>query len=132
WGKHGFPERREGNVTHTAETAGNLDPAQAEALALVVELEAQWENMPKGASRDDASATVQNLHAKQKAYNSYHAKLVAYNRRYRPAHEGERLVNTPIRFGIWCRKLLDLYLRLEHNAQAKCPVHLLEKTYRCA
>ena len=69
------------------------------------------------------------LQSKQKAYEAFHTKLVAYNNRYTPPHVPELLLNTPSRLGIWCRTMRDLYLKVEHDPQGHCPVHLLEKAY---
>jgi hypothetical protein len=111
----------------------NLDPAQAAALALVVDLEARWENLRTTSSKLAAvQLTTQDLQSKQKAYEAFRTKLAAYNRRFAPAHVPELLLNTPTRLGQWCRAMRDLYLRVEHAPQGHCPAHLLEKAYRCA
>ena len=103
---------------------------QATALAALVELEARWENLPRGETGDDLQASVQALRAKQGAYVAYHTKLVAYNRRYAPAHEGETVLRSPARLAAWCRAMRDLLLRLTPGAA--CLVHLLEKAVRRA
>jgi len=111
----------------------NLDPAQATELSVLVDLEARWENLRKDPSRDsEEGSTTQDLQAKQKAYEAFHASLVAYNNRYRPAHVAELLLNTPSRLGNWCRAMRDLYLIVEHAPRGRCPVHLVEKAYRWA
>src|SRR5260221_9963288 len=56
-------------------------------LAELVELEARWENLR--ATRPQTAAergTKDDLHRMQKAYESFHAKLVAFNNRYQPGH----------------------------------------------
>jgi len=112
---------------------GNLDPAQAAELALLVDLEARWENLRNTTSRPaDVQPTTQDLHGKQKAYETFRAKLAAYNKRFHPTHVPELLLNTPVRLGIWCRAMRDLYVRVEKDAQMHCPVHLVEKAYRWA
>jgi hypothetical protein len=108
--------------------AGSLDLAQAAELSLLVDLEARWENLRKV----NLGQSLQDLQARQKAYDAFHAKLVAYNRRYTPTHVPELLLNTPVRLALWCRKMRDLYRQVEHIPQGHCPVHLLEKAYRCA
>lgn len=108
--------------------AGFLDLAQAAELSVLVDLEARWENLRKLNLGD----SLQDLKARQKAYDAFHAKLVAYNRRYTPTHVTELLLNTPVRLALWCRKMRDLYRLVEHIPQGRCPVHLLEKAYRCA
>jgi hypothetical protein len=110
-----------------------IDPAQATELALLVDLEARWENLRKTPLHaSEAMATTQDLHGKQKAYEAFRAKLVAYNKQYTPAHVPELLLNTPSRLGNWCRTMRDLYLRVEHDPRGCCPVHLLEKAHRWA
>jgi hypothetical protein len=117
-------------------SAGNVDLAQAQELAALVELEARWENLRHSPSRQswDAGgrARVANLVAIQNAYASFRVKLVAYNKRYTPAHVPELLLNTPLRLGAWCRAMRALYLRVENDAAGLCPSPLLEKAYRCA
>ena len=121
-----MPEMKEASVR-------TLDPAQASELALLVDLEARWENLRKIPSQAaEAGATMQDLHVKQKAYDAFHARLVAYNKQYTPAHVPELLLNTPFRLGIWCRTMRDLYLLVEQDSQGHCPVYLLEKAYRWA
>jgi len=117
----------------TEAAAGNLDPAQAIELAQLVELEARWENMRKTPSRvPEGGSATQALVSVQKAYDAFRSKLAAYNKRYTPGHIPELLLNTPIRLGLWCRTMRDLYLKVEHNPQIHCPVHLVEKANRWA
>ena len=108
--------------------AGSLDLAQTGALSLLVDLEARWENLRKL----NLGHSLQALQARQKAYDAFRSKLVAYNRRYTPMHVPELLLNTPLRLALWCRKMRDLYRQVEHLPQGHGPVHLLEKAYRCA
>ena len=108
--------------------AGSLDLAQVGELSLLVDLEVRWENLRKV----NLGRNLQDLQARQKAYDAFHAKLVAYNRRYTPTHVTELLLNTPVRLSLWCRRMRDLHRQVEHIPQGHCPVHLLEKAYRCA
>ena len=112
---------------------GNLDPSQAADLALLVDLEARWENLraPRSCTTEGPCA-ADDLQARQKAYDAFRARLRAYNRRYAPEHVSERLLNTAARLGKWCRGVLDLYRLAEHDPRVGCPVHLLEKAYRHA
>jgi hypothetical protein len=112
---------------------GNLDPAQAADLALLVDLEARWENLRNTPARaPEVPSATRELHGKQKAYEDFRTRLAAYNKRYAPAHVPELLLNTPARLGSWCRRMRDLYLRVEPNPRGHCPAHLLEKAYRWA
>jgi hypothetical protein len=115
------------------EAATGPDPAQARELSLLVELEASWENLRKTPERPQgATSHTKDLAAIQKAYDAFRTKLVAYNRRYTPAHASERLLNTPSRLAAWCRAMQQVYVRVRDDHQARCPVQLLEKTYRWA
>jgi hypothetical protein len=48
----------------------------------LVDLEARWENLRKL----NLGHSPQNLKARQKAYDAFHAKLMAQNRRFTPTH----------------------------------------------
>ena len=110
-----------------------LDPEQAAELALLVDLEARWENLRKTPFQaSDEGPTTQDLHRKQKAYDAFRAQLVAYNNKYSPAHVPELLLNTPSRLGTWCRTMRDLFFIVENDPQGHCPAYLLEKAYRWA
>jgi hypothetical protein len=106
-----------------------LPSDQANALAALIELEAFWENVPVTAAGALPSESLRGLTAKQRAFDAYHASLVAYNRRYGVAYHGERPAATPKRLGAWCRRLAALYRRAD---QADCSIQLLEKAHRCA
>ncbi len=111
----------------------NLDPDHAASLAVLVELEARWENLRTVSWRPpEVRLSAEDLRGKQKAYDAFRAKLAAHNKRYAPPHVPELLLNTPARLGAWCRAMGELYARLAEGAQAHCPVHLLEKAYRWA
>jgi hypothetical protein len=111
----------------------NLSPAQTTELSVLVDLEACWENLRKGPSLHvDPGTGLKDLSAKQKAYEAFRVKLVAYNKRYRPAHVPELLLNNPSRLGTWCRAMRNLFLPRQQDAQNHCPLHLLEKAHRWA
>ena len=106
---------------------------QAAALAVLVELEARWENLRVAPARTSAvRSTTQDLHAMQRAYEAFRAHLAAFNKQYPPGHVPELLLNSPARLAVWCRRMHDLYARVADDPRAGCPVHLLEKAYRCA
>jgi hypothetical protein len=112
---------------------GNLDAVQATELSLLVDLEACWENLREHSPRQaDVGIARKDLSAKQKAYDAFRGRLAAYNKRYKPAHVPELLLNTPRRLGAWCRAMRDLYLQVGHDALVPCPVNLLDKAYRWA
>jgi hypothetical protein len=107
--------------------------AWAMELSSLVDLEARWENLRNAPFQDLAGGHgTDDLLAKQKAYEAFHAKLAAYNDRYEPSHTTESLLNTPARLGKWCDKMRSIYLQVESNPHAVYPVHLMEKTYRWA
>ena len=102
-------------------------------MSLLVDLEARWENLRICQPvTPGVVSTLKELHQKQKAYEAFFAKLVAYNKEYRPAHVPELLLNNAPRPGAWCWKMRDLQLWVQHDAQAQGPVHLLDKAYRWA
>jgi hypothetical protein len=108
------------------------NPAQAAALAELVELEARWENLrykptPKGGPRPR-----EELFSKQRAHDAFHAKLVAYNQRYIPPHVPELLLNMAARLAKWCQAMRDLCRLIEPDLSAPCPGSIVEKAYRWA
>src|SRR5437870_10344746 len=114
-------------------SVGNIGPAQAAELSLLVDLEARWENLRRTPARSpEAESSTQDLQSRQKMYEAFRAKLVAYNKQHVPAHVPELLLNTPSRLAKWCRTMRDLYVRVEHDPRGHCPVHLLEKAYQWA
>src|SRR5207244_6774201 len=80
----------------------------------------------------EVESSTQALQGRQKAYETFRGKLVAYNKQYTPAHVPELLLNTASRLGAWCLRMKDLYVRVEHDPQVPCPVHVLEKAFRWA
>jgi hypothetical protein len=98
-------------------------------LAVLVDLEARWENLR--ATRASARpSSLQELQRYQRAYEQFHAKLVAYNKRHAPAHIAELLINSSVRLEHWCKKMSALFTALDDRAPF--PAHLLEKAYRLA
>ena len=95
-------------------------------------MEARWENLRKTPLQGSERLTPPKLLGIQKAYATFRSRLTAYNKRYKPAHVPELMLNTPIRVGAWCRAMRDLYLQVEHDSQGLSPLPLLEKAYRCA
>src|SRR3954469_24916581 len=117
----------------TAPPDGALGHAQAAELALLVDLEARWENLRAAAPRPaSVPPGTKDLHAKQKAYEAFRAKLEAYNKTYAPAHVPELLLNTPSRLGKWCRAMRGLLAWAGHGPEGPGPAHLLGKAYRWA
>ncbi len=109
------------------------NPSHAAELALLVELEARWENLRAAPARTaTVRSTTQDLHGMQKAYDAFRSALAAYNKRFTPPHTPELLLNTPIRLGPWCKTMRDLFARVENEPKVRCPIHLLEKGYRWA
>jgi hypothetical protein len=104
--------------------------SQAIELSLLVDLEARWENLricpPAATGR---TPTLSELHTKQKAYEGFLARLVIYNRAHTPAHVAELRLNNASRLGRWCRSMRDLFLQIQDDPQAHCPIHLLAKAY---
>jgi hypothetical protein len=110
-----------------------IGAAQAAELAVLLHLEARWENLSAARSGTPRVPSVTpDLQAVQRAYDAFRAQLRAYQLRFSPTHESELLLNTPSRLGIWCRQVRDLHVRAGRAAEAHSPVPLLEKAYRWA
>src|SRR5262249_31551082 len=121
-----MPVRREAGVR-------TLRRAQALELFHLVDQEACWENLRRTPAPDPTvAATTADLLSRQRAYEVFRAKLVAYNQRYRPEHVPELLLNTPVRLGTWCRTMRDLCLLVVQDPRCHSPAALVEKAYRCA
>jgi hypothetical protein len=104
-------------------------PSRSEELAVLVDLEACWENLR--ASRASAKpSSLRELQGIQRAYEIFHGKLVAYNRLYTPVHIPELLINTSVRLEQWCKQMSALFGAVAE--EVAFPTHLLEKAYRLA
>jgi hypothetical protein len=113
--------------------AQDLSAGQTAELAMLVDLEACWENLrAEPPTAVERSSILKQLQQKQKAYEAFHVKLVAYNKSHRPAHVPELLLNTADRLGAWCGAMIHLQVALQHDPQAHYPLHLLQKAYRWA
>jgi hypothetical protein len=111
----------------------NASATQAAELSQLVDLEARWENLRSDrAVNAGKECGFTQLHQKQKAYEAFRAKLVDYNKAFRPVHVPELLLNTPHRLREWCRRMRDLHARVERNDIVPYPSHLMEKAYRSA
>jgi hypothetical protein len=88
-----------------------INAAQAAALAVLLDLEACWENLRAARSGTPhiPSATL-DLQAMQRAYAAFRTQLRIYQARFSPTHATELLLNTPARLGTWCRQVRDLHL----------------------
>jgi len=118
----------------TETPAVTLPVAQAVELCLLIEMEAQWENLRKERSHTPQlrPQTAEDLSRVQRSYEAFRSKLLAFNKKYTPAHVTDLLLNYPNRLGPWCRRMRDLYRQVEQHPRIPCPVHLLEKAYRWA
>jgi hypothetical protein len=113
----------------TTALAGPHSPDQAAELAVLVEMEARWENQR---AAPGAPYTTGGLKDRQRVYEDYRVRLAGYNRRYAPAHVPEPPINNAVRLGRWCRAVRDLFARVEDGADIGRPAHALEKAYRWA
>jgi hypothetical protein len=107
-------------------------PSQPTELSQLVELEARWENLRGNRVVNSGREETTHLQQKQKAYEAFHDKLSAYNKKFKPEHVPERLLNTALRLAEWCRKMRDLFTRSEQGTKTPYPTHLIEKAYRSA
>ena len=106
--------------------AENLSPAQAADLVHVLDLQASWENQREYPARNTAS--VAQLHARQKAHDALQTALRAYAGKYRNAAVPETTQNLPDRLAAWCRVMRTVCRR----AEGACPANVIEKVYRLA
>ena len=107
--------------------------AQPSELSLLVDLEARWENLRANRVLNGVKEeTTSSLQHKQKAYEAFQSKLVAYNKSFKPAYVPGLLLNTPRRIGEWCRRMREVFARLEQGAGSPYPSHLMERAYRSA
>jgi len=107
--------------------------AQPSELSLLVDLEARWENLRANRVLNGVKEeTASSLQHKQKAYEAFQSKLMAYNKRFKPAYVPGLLINTPRRLGEWCRRMREAFARLEQGARVMYPAHLMERAYRSA
>jgi len=111
---------------------GSLTSARAADLLHVIDLEARWHNLPTGVSKTEAGSGLRNLQGKQKAYEAFRSKLIAYRSRFGSPYDPEPLLSNPVRLAAWCRAILDLCSRAESDSRVLCPVHVVEKAYRIA
>ena len=110
-----------------------LDPAQAAELSRVIDLQARWENMRDDPARVGAGFSTPDLQGRQRAYETFRARLAAYTARYRAAQVPELTLNTPDRVGAWCRAVRAVFRRAEPvGVGSDRPTHAVEKAYRLA
>lgn len=110
-----------------------VPPSRTVDLAMLVELEASWENLrPDRAGATNRQASLHELLNRQKAYELFRAKQLAFNEMHKPAYVCDSLRLTPARLAAWLRSMRDLFRQVAHHPQVPCPVHLLKKAYWCA
>lgn len=97
---------------------------QAVELAQLVELEAQWENLPEG-----PALRHRDLAAKQSAYEAYRSRRAAYAARYEH-HRPKAIIHTPLKLGAWLSSMRDLLAKAEPDPRCPVPVHLVERGRR--
>lgn len=102
-------------------------------LALLVELEARWENLrPDRSAPTDLHSTHKDLTRVQQAYEAFRIKLAEYNKKYTSDYVAAAQQQTSVRLALWLRKMRDVYHQVEGHADVPVPSALLEKAYRCA
>jgi hypothetical protein len=110
----------------SALAAETLDPAQASALAEVMDLEARWENLRAGGPEP---STI-DLQHRQRAYEAFRARLAAYTSRYKTLRVPELTPNGPDRLGAWYKTVRAVLCRAEPGTAY--PAHVIDKAYRLA
>jgi hypothetical protein len=109
-----------------------LGVAQSVELAQMLELEACWENLAKTPAPAEHGAAMRDLQHRQKAHQAFQTRLALYNKRYKTNHTASIFWSTPARLGTWCLAMRDLCFRIQHDAGAPSPVHMVEKAFRLA
>ena len=113
-------------------SAEKFDPVQAADLINVLNLQAKWEcvlGTPVGA---DVASSTTNLQDRQRQYEAFRIQMAAYVDRYKTTYVPDMTLNTPDRFGRWCRTVRAVCGRAEQVAGSVCPDHVVEKAYRVA
>jgi hypothetical protein len=101
-------------------------------LALLVELEARWENLrPDSLGLTNQQSTQAELNSRQRAYEAFQVKQAEYAKKYPPGYVPAFHRGTSVRLAAWLRKMRDLYQQVEDAPQMPSPVQLLAKAYRC-
>ncbi|MDB5309234.1 MAG: hypothetical protein JWO38_3436 [Gemmataceae bacterium] len=109
--------------------AEDLDPVQAAELAAVIDLEARWENMRADRPGGAVGHGTLDLQNRQRTYEAFRSRWVAYTARYKTLRVPELTPNGPERLGAWCRAVRAVLRRAEGGG---CPVHAVEKAHRLA
>ena len=111
----------------TETTAEALPPAQAAALARVIDLQARWENLRDNPGKPASEYTAPDLHGRQKAYEAFRIARAEYTGQFRAIDIPETSLNTPERVSAWCRAVRVVFRRAEAG---DCPAAAVEKAYR--
>jgi hypothetical protein len=99
---------------------------QAVDLAQLVEVEAQWENLPSTPTQNS-----QDLATKQRAYAAFSSRRADYNEQHK-GYESRVSVNSPARLRVWLCEMRDLFAQAKSDPRCPCPKHLVEKARRYA
>lgn len=114
----------------TETLAEKMDPAQAVELARLIELHAKWENMRETPAGAAAGFSTLDLQERQRAYDAFRARQVAYTTRFRAAPLSEVSLNGPERVGDWARAVRAVLRRAEVEAKDESFPHAVAKAYR--
>lgn len=113
-------------------TAEKLEPVQAAELVRVIDLQARWENMRGNPIGAESGGTVLALQGRQKAYEAFRTRLVAYANQFQADDIPDTTLNTPARVMVWCRVVRAIFRRAERETVGDTPVHVVAKAYRLA
>jgi hypothetical protein len=124
--------RQDAMAQMTERTAELLNHTQAVELARVIDLQAQWENLRDAPNRARTTFSTPDLQGRQKAYESFRTRMVAYSTRFKTAEVPELTLNAPDRVGAWCRTVRAVFARAIPTAASECPTQTVAKAYRLA
>ena len=113
----------------TEALAEALPPAQAAALARVIDLQARWENLRDNPGKPPSEYTAPDLHVRQKAYEAFRAARADYSTKFRAIDVPETSLNTPERVAAWAKMVRAVFGRADGG---ECPAAAVEKGYRLA
>jgi hypothetical protein len=112
----------------TEAAADRLEPAQAAALARVLGLQAEWQNL-KDDGRDHSTARLQGL---QRTFEAFRAGLAGYAADYPGQPVPTATPTSPARLGAWCRVVGAVVRRAAPGPDGVGPAPLGAWAYRMA
>lgn len=108
------------------------DPARAAELLRVIESEARWVNLKDTGATSATGVGLPALQDRQRAYEAFRVRLIAFRAKDEATYEPEPLLNDPKRLAGWCRAMRDLCRAAATEMETETPRHIMEKAHRAA